>query len=98
MTKVADKSGPALYRLGDTDFEITGTDATVDFADVVLDCKTVDGTVYLTVGSSATEGTSKTIRICSRLRMSVVTAQNLRDFLGQSIETALNPPKPENPN
>lgn len=98
MAGIADEAGSGVYRLDSVDFEITGKETPADFVDVILDSRTVDGAVYLTLGSLSQEGTSSTVRICSRIRMSAVTAQHLHNFLGQAIEGALNPPKPEKPN
>jgi len=63
----------------------------VEFVDFTTESRIYNGNLYLSFASSIIEGGGLEARICSRLRMNVVTAQSLHMLLGNMIKDILKP-------
>lgn len=62
------------------------------FIDVMTEYRQQSGVIYLTFGCTATDATNKgEVILTNRIRMSVVTAQSLRDLLTNLVNDALKP-------
>lgn len=80
------------YRLGDQEVVVRDTDPPVIFHDVVVENRLVNGTIYLSLANLTVDGNNAPeLTIASRHRMSIVSAQILRDMLTGLIEAATKP-------
>jgi hypothetical protein len=61
------------------------------FVDVISEARLHAGIVYLSLASGVIEGNEAFCQVESRLRMNIVTAQNLHRLLGQMIEDHFKP-------
>lgn len=85
------ESGKVLI-VGEARWPIEADRLPVEFCDLVLEARQGMNIVYLSLGAAIIDGASKpTVRVTSRMRMSLVMAQNLRDVLTNIIADALKP-------
>lgn len=78
--------------VGNEQLEIVDRSDGVRFVDLVTEARYTSGVVYLSLGSSIHEYDNTGIaEVSTRLRMSVLGAQNLRALLDECITEALKP-------
>lgn len=83
------KSGKTL---GGGEVDIVDPGLVPTFVDVMTEYRQQGGVIYLTLGCTATDAANKgEVILTNRLRMSVVTAQSLRDLLANLVNDALKP-------
>lgn len=81
-----------IYKIGDVECPVRHSDAQPNFVDLVIENRYCNGNVYLSLGAVIIDGTNvPEIQIVSRLRMSLVIAQHMRDLLTDVIDLALKP-------
>ncbi|MEQ1956827.1 hypothetical protein [Mesorhizobium sp. CN2-181] len=81
-----------IYKIGDVECPVRASDAPPNFVDLVIENRHCNGNVYLSLASLAIDGTNvPEVQIVSRLRMSLVIAQHMRDLLTEVIDLALKP-------
>lgn len=79
-------------QIGDEQLEIIDRHDGVHFVDLVTEAKHMNGIVYLSMGSGIADfGNSPVVEVSTRIRMSLVTAQNLKGMLETTINEALKP-------
>lgn len=84
---MADKSDELSFR--GHKFTVTDECSDVVFSDVILESGTYDGMVYFSLGATFKSGTQPLqAKVVSRHRMSIITAQILRDYLTRTIDKA----------
>lgn len=85
------ESAKVLFE-GNEQLEIVERSDGVRFVDLVTEARYADGVVYLSLGSSIYEYDNPGIaEVSTRVRMSVLGAQNLRALLDDCITEALKP-------
>jgi hypothetical protein len=73
-------------------WELRGEEAPIHFVDLISEARPVDGVVYLGLASAAIDANNEAIAtVACRLRMSLATAQSLRNLLDGIINDALSP-------
>lgn len=73
-------------------FEVIGDKAEINFVDLICDSREQNGMVHLDLGAAFTEfGNSPCVQVQTRLRMSLLTAQNIHKALGVMINAAMKP-------
>ena len=71
---------------------ISRDDAPVQFVDIPIEARQHNSVVYLTLGQTVMdEGCVPQVVIACRLRMSLATAQVVRDVLNERIQAAFKP-------
>jgi hypothetical protein len=96
------KADPAVQRakvvnIGGQDWIVRDDRVPVHFADFVTESRQANGIVYLAFASAVMDGTNPPeMQICARVRLTLPTAQGLREALGRMVDEALRsrqPPK-----
>lgn len=64
---------------------------TPKFVDIISEARHHAGIIYLSLASGVIEGNEAFCQVESRLRINIVTAQNLHRLLGQMIEDHFKP-------
>lgn len=83
------KSGKTL---GGDEIDIVDPGLVPAFVDVLTEYRTNSGVVYLTFGCTSTDGTNKgEVTLTTRMRMSLIMAQSLRDTLNNLVSEAMKP-------
>jgi len=79
-------------RIGNDEIALRSDQAPIVFVDAVTEYRAMNGVVYVSLATSTQDGAGPlTVEVVGRLRMSLVTAQILRDMLGNIGENALKP-------
>ena len=92
------KVDPTLKRakvinIGGREWTIRDDGVPVHFADFITESRQIDGIVYLAFGSAVVDGSNPPeIHICSRVRLSLSTAQGLCNALAEMIKDPLKRP------
>lgn len=78
--------------LGGGEIEIVDPGLVPVFVDVMTEYRQQGGVVYLTLGCSTADAANKgEVILTNRIRMSLITAQSLRDLLTNLVNDALQP-------
>ena len=98
------KASPAPKRakvinIGGQEWTIHDEGVPVHFADFITESRQVNGIVYLAFASAVMDGANPPeMHICARVRLSLPTAQGLRDALAGMVNDALKRPHPPKAN
>ena len=78
---------------GDETWVIRDKGGEVQFVDFITESRTVNGVAYISLGAAFADARNQgNVDIACRLRMSLVTAQILRDELDRLVKAAMEPP------
>jgi len=92
MSDVVLKSGRTL-KVGDFQWDILPDQLPLEFTDMLLEARHLNGVVYLSFGGAILDDSNKhVVKPVARLRMSLVAAQGLTQALKSIIEDATKPP------
>lgn len=88
---VVEGSGRNLL-IDKTAFEIRDSEPCIAYVDLITELNHVNGTIHLSMGATSADfGNRPFVDIVTRLRMNLITAQNLRNLLDSIIADALKP-------
>lgn len=91
--EVVIRSGRTIDAGEDGIIEIRNIDVPVSYIDYLTEYRLNNGIVCLSMGSTVSDGTNQvSIDVACRLRMNIVTAQNLHAMLGALIAQHQQPP------
>lgn len=96
MSDVVVKSGRQMD-IGGIVFEVRGEKARVQFVDIICEANHHNGIVHMALAASYSEfGNPPVLEVQTRIRMTLTTAQNIHNILGQMIKDAFKEPgKPD---
>ena len=89
----------ATIKLGDIEAEVRGEGAPLIYHDLVTESRFAQGAICISLGAVCTDGVSApVVQVVARHRMSVLSAQILRNQLTELIDLALKPVNPSKTN
>ena len=81
-----------IINIGGREWTIRDDGVPVHFVDFITESRQINGIVYLAFASAVLDGSNPPeMHICSRVRLSLSTAQGLRDALANMVKDALKP-------
>jgi len=80
-----------IFTIGDKEWVLVDRDVPPHFVDLLTEVRQIDGLVYLTFAATTVDGQNTgEVQVAARLRMSLRTAQFLRNMLAETIEGRKN--------